>query len=61
MRNIVFVFQIFQLDFVFLFWLWYVTVEIEKHERVKNEREKEWERKNYFFIQPGNILREDIV
>ena len=33
MREIVFVFQIFRLGFVFLFWLWYITVEIEKHER----------------------------
>ena len=35
----------------------FVTVEIEKHERVKNESEKEGERKNYYFIKLGIILR----
>ena len=61
-RKIVFVFQIFQLGFVFLFWLWYVLVcnRWLRSTRVKNKKEKEWERKNYFFIQLGIILRENI-
>ena len=60
MRKIVFVFQIFQLGFVFLFWLWYVLVcnrwdreawESEERKR-KGMREKE-----LFFYSTGYYFK----
>ena len=64
MRKIVFVFQIFRLGFVFLFWLWYVLVcnRWDREARESEERKRKGMReKEYFFIQPGIILRENIV
>ena len=64
MRKIVFVFQIFRLGFVCLFWLWYVLVcncWVREGRESEDQKGKEWERDNYFFIQPGIILRKNIV
>ena len=64
MRKIVFVFQIFQLGFVFLIWLWCVLASNrwDREARESKEWKRKWMReKEFFFIQPAIILRENIV